>query len=133
MNVQWQREDPVNAKDLASLDALLDNLHDWAATSERLIAVTLYHQEPGSGLIITVGADHAVAQWSERPGIGEMTSRSAEPVDPGDVPRLPIDLGGQPSSVPAKCFFPAERARAAARTYFETGQRPTEIPWPDSE
>lgn len=132
MNVHWQREDPVNVEDLDALDALLDTLHDQAANTERLIAVTLYHREPGPGLIITVGADHAVAQWSERPGIGEMTSRPSEPVDPGNVTSLPIDYGGQPSSVPANCFFPAEDARAGARTYFETGRRPTQIPWPDS-
>lgn len=133
MNVQWQREDPVTVESLDALDALLDRLHDEAATAERLIAVTLHDENSGHGLIITVGADHAMAQWSDQPGIGEMTSRPSEPVNPGNVPRLPIDFGGQPSSVPANCFFPAEHARAGARTYFETGRRPPEIPWPDSK
>lgn len=132
MNIQWQRDDPMTVDDLAALDALLDDLHDQALATARLIAVFLYHTVPGPILTITVGADHAVAQWSDPPGAYEMTSRPIAAVEPGDVPNLPVDYGGQPGTVPAAHFFPAEAARAAARTFHTTGRLPTEIPWPDT-
>lgn len=131
MNVQWQREDPTTADDLPALDALLDRLHARASAEARLIAVFLYHTVPGPVLTITVGADHAVAQWSDPPGAYEMTSRPAA-AEPGNVPDLPVDYGGQPGTVPAAHFFPAEHARAAARTFHTTGRLPPEIPWPET-
>lgn len=131
MNVQWQREDPVNVADLDALDALLDDLHDRAAATERLIAVFCFHTDPGPVLTITVGAGHAVAQWSDPPGVYERMALPSVPADPGDVADLPVDYGGQPSTVSARRFFPAEHARVGARTFFMTGRLPPEIPWPE--
>lgn len=132
MNVQWQRDDPVTVEDTDALDALLDRLHDRAVAAERLIAVFLFHTVPGPVLTITVGAGYAVAQWSDPPGAYEMTSLNTDPgVDPGRVCDLPIDYGGQASTVPAALFFPAKDARAAACTFHTTGRLPAEIPWPD--
>ena len=134
MRARWQRHGAVDILDLAALDALLDHLHNDAANTGRLIAVSLFHRDPGPVLTITVGAQHAAAQWSDLPQNNEMTSIANSPTDLSALPGaadITIEYGGHPSTLPARHFIPAETTRAAARTYFTTGQRPSEIPWPD--
>lgn len=130
MKAQWQRRDPVDVPDLDTLDNLLDGLHDTATANGQPVAVSLYHQQPGPVLVITIGAEHAAAEWCQLPHGPAMMSLAPPDIEHPDSPGLTVDFGGQPSTVPSQRLFPTETARAAARTFLTTGQRPNEIPWP---
>lgn len=129
MKVQWQRNDPVDVDvdDSEAFDTLLDGLHDAAMAQP--VAVSLYHELPGPILIITVGGELAAAEWWPLPHSPGVASLTPPGLRRGDEDDMTIDVSGQLSTMPARRLFPAEQARAGARTFFATGERPTEIPW----
>lgn len=135
MKAQWRCYDPVNIIDPVDvtncgvLDTLLDGLHDAGMAWGRPVAVSLYHTLPGPILIITVGDELAAAEWWPLPHSPPVASLAPPGLRPGDDNDMTIDISGQLSTVPARRLFPAERARAGARTFFVTGERPAEIPW----
>lgn len=156
MLVMWQyiydaRHHSQHIDTPASLDALLDRLHQQARTDHYPNAIHIYagnryperaHAEndrwipddPGDGpqpeLILVIGADDTPVSWYDPTG-REHTGQGPRHVQQPE-PREFFEFfyGGQESYAPESSLIPATQAREAARRFMASGgQRPDNITW----
>lgn len=83
---------------------------------------------PETALVVTTCGDWGALYFRDRQGI--WISHTTEP--PPDAPELVFD-DQAPAAFPGDAVIPVDQIRAAVQEYLDTGQRPTRLPWRESD
>jgi hypothetical protein len=120
MKVKWGDDEARDVTTIAELDALLDRLSHL----ERPTIVELFH-EKGTTLAIGVGLGDSVVVFFGNDGSSWTAAGNLE--RKGDS--LVFDFCGEPSEFLPTMALACAVARAAVRSFFESGERPNDVVW----
>lgn len=112
---------------LEELDHQLDLLELRGRAAHPQIVDLCDAEDPdGPVLSIGTGADRSVAVWTvSEEGDGNAISRGVASTDASEW----FEFAGEPTEYAAGRLIPPDSARQAARQFFDTGKRPTNLEW----
>jgi hypothetical protein len=120
---------PIEVRDIAQLDAILDDLQARFHDDPRLVTIAATNDE--QSLSIALGDDQSVLNW-----IDESDTENAYLTSRGDADATGEDVEFAFSNTwneyPPRVLIPTAVARQAVREYVTTGARPGNVAWVSS-
>jgi immunity protein Imm1 of predicted polymorphic toxin system len=121
--VEWGEDGTAWVSSVAELDALLDKLAREAAAKPFMVDLV---SPSGDSLSIGLGSKKSVLSWIPSGGNPPYYASKGNPEADGAVVFF---YRGSWSEFPGWSAISIAAARAAMRTFFQTGARPTTVEW----